>query len=123
LIKNGLFTLAQLQALGGVAPTVPTAPAGQVNLDWLRAFDVKIAWKHIFSERLTIAPSVAIYNMFNFANFDLPGNTLSGVLLGSAGTVNGTTYADHNANRVGVGSGVFAFGSPRQVEFGLRISF
>ena len=77
----------------------------------------------MLKEPLTIEPNVAIYNLFNFANFDLPGNTLSGLLLGSAGTVNGTNYADHNINRVGVGSGVFALGSPRQIEFGLRISF
>ena len=123
LIKNGLFTSAQLQALGGVAPQVPLAPTGQVDLAWLRAFDLKLAWSHAFKERLTIEPSVGIYNLFNFANFDLPGNTLSGLLLGSAGTVNGTNYLDHNVTRVGVGSGVFALGSPRQVEFGLRVSF
>jgi hypothetical protein len=123
LIKNGLFTLAQLQALGAVAPPAPQAPKGQVDLAWLRAFDLKVAWTYVFKERLTIEPSVGMYNLFNFANFDLPGNTLTGLLLGSAGTVNGTNHSDHNVNRVGVGSGVFALGAPRQVEFGLRISF
>jgi hypothetical protein len=123
LIKNGLFTLTQLQALGGVAPTVPLAPRDQVDLAWLRAFDLKIRWNHKFAERVTIGPNAALYNLFNFANFDLPGNILNGLLLGSAGTVNGTNYAAHNLNRVGVGSGVFALGSPRQVEFGLTITF
>jgi hypothetical protein len=91
-------------------------------LSWLRALDLKLAWTHAING-LTIEPNIAMYNLFNFANFDLPGNTLNGLLLGSAGTVNGTTYADHNVNPVGVGSGVFAFGSPRQIEFGLRINF
>jgi hypothetical protein len=77
-------------------------------LSWLRAFDFKLAWGHIFKEKLTIEPNVSLFNAFNFANFDLPGNTLTGLLLGSAGSVNGTTYTDHNVNRVGVGSGVFA---------------
>src|SRR6202043_2048366 len=31
LVSNGLMTLSQLQALGGVAPTLATAPANQVN--------------------------------------------------------------------------------------------
>jgi len=94
-----------------------------VDLSWLRAFDVKLAWSHTFKESLTIEPHMGVYNAFNFANFDMPGNRLTGLLLGSAGTVNGTTYADHNVNRVGVGTGVFALGSPRQLEFGLTISF
>jgi hypothetical protein len=123
LINNGLFTLAQLQALGAVAPRIPLAPKGQVDLAWLRAFDLKLAWTHVFKEKLTIEPSVGLYNLLNFANFDLPGNTMTGQLLGSAGSVDGTVYSDHNLNRVGVGSGVFALGSPRQLEFGLKISF
>jgi hypothetical protein len=123
LIKNGLFTLTQLQALGAVAPQVPLAPKGQVDLAWLRALDLKVEWSCVIKEKVTIEPSVGLYNLLNFANFDLPGNTLSGLLLGSAGTVNGTNHSDHNINRVGVGTGVFALGAPRQVEFGLRISF
>src|SRR6185437_9702925 len=65
LIQNGLFTLAQLQALGGVAPTVPLAPAGQVGLDPLKDLDLKLSWAHKFGERVTIEPSVGAYNIFN----------------------------------------------------------
>ena len=42
---------------------------------------------------------------------------------GAVGQINGTTYEGHNINRVGVGSGVYSLGAPRQIEFGLRISF
>lgn len=123
LIGSGLFTLAQLQALGGVAPTVPLAPSGQVGLGAVRAFDLKIAWSHTFNEKVKIEPSMGIYNLFNFSNFDLPPGTLSGLLVGGPGFVNGTTRKDRISNRVGVGTGVFGLGSPRTFEFGLKLSF
>ena len=59
----------------------------------------------------------------NFANFDLPGNALNGLLTGAAGQINGTTSEGHNITRVGVGTGVYSLGAPRQIEFGLRLSF
>jgi hypothetical protein len=44
-------------------------------------------------------------------------------LTGAGGQINGTTPAGHNVNRVGVGTGVYSLGAPRQIEFGLRLSF
>jgi carboxypeptidase family protein len=123
LIQNGLFTLAQLQNLGGVAPTLQLAPPGQVNLAWLRAFDMKLTWLYTFRERFKLQPSVGVYNLFNFGNFDLPSATLNGLLTGGVGQINGTDSIGHNINRVGVGTGVYALGSPRQIEFGLQFSF
>ncbi len=126
LIQNGLFTLAQMQALGGTingGKQLATAPAGQVNLDWLRAFDMTLSWNYNIKEKLTIRPSVGFYNLLNFANFDLPGSMLSGLLSGSAGTINGTDYAGHFTNRAGAGTGLNSLGTPRQIEFGLRVTF
>jgi hypothetical protein len=133
LIQNGLFTLQQLQQIGaaafgqpfgdGVAPSVPLAPPGDANLAWLRAFDTKFTWSHTFAERYTVQPSVGFYNLLNFANFDLPSATLDGLLTGGVGNINGTNANGHNITRVGVGTGVFALGSPRQIEFGLQFSF
>jgi hypothetical protein len=124
LISNGLMTLSQLQALGGVAQPIATAPANQVDFSWLRALDMKVAWRHTFKERLTVEPSVGFYNLLNFANFNLPPVTMSGLLTGTPGALNGTTPADNNAGfRVGNGTGVYAVGAPRQIEWGLRFTF
>jgi len=136
LIQNGMFNVQQLQALGAVAPHVclappvidaqcsaPSGPGNQVNLAWMRALDLKLSWRHTFREGLTIEPSVGFYNLFNFANFDLPAALLNGLLTGAAGQINGTTSVGHNVDRVGVGTGVYSLGAPRQLEFGLRLTF
>ena len=126
LISSGLFTLSELQALGGTingGGKLATAPPGQVNLDWLRAFDMTLSWNYNIKEKLTIRPSVGFYNLLNFANFDLPGSALSGALNGGTGSVNGTDYAGHFTNRAGAGTGLNSLGTPRQIEFGLRVTF
>jgi hypothetical protein len=122
LINAGLFTQAQLMALGAHPTPLSTAPADEADMRGMRAFDLTLAWEGRFRERFTIAPSVGFYNLFNFANFDLPGNALSGSLTGSSGSINGTSNATR-PDRVGVGTGVFALGSPRVVEFGLKVTF
>jgi hypothetical protein len=135
LVQNGLFTPTQLAQLGGVAPTLDAAPSNQANFTWLRAFDLKLSYRHTFADRLTVEPSVGFYNLFNFSNFNLPPNTLSGILYGAgSGSINGTTThssgCDPNAGgcgndayRVGNGTGVYSLGAPRQLEFGMRFTF
>jgi hypothetical protein len=123
LIQNGLMTAAQLTALGGVAPFVPLAPLDQVNLSWLRALDATVSWTYSIKERFKIQPSVGFFNLPNFANFDLPESMMSGLLNGAPGSINGTNYAGHFVNRVGVGTGVYALGQPRVIEWGLKFMF
>jgi hypothetical protein len=140
LVGANFFTAAQLIALGAttpgacdangdpINPTQPSclaaAPGNNVGLGWLKSFDLTFAWPIKIRERFAIEPSVSAFNVFNFANFDGPTNKLLGILGGgSAGFVNGATVANRASNRIGVGSGVFAVGAPRQMEFGLKITF
>jgi hypothetical protein len=142
LVANGLFTPQQLGvgnplclnnpnsvsagAACAVAPSVPLAPQGEVGLTWLKTFDASLTWVgrvNIKDRPLSIEPSVSFYNLFNFANFNIPGNVLSGILTGGVGSINGTTYANASSVRVGVGTGVFSLGAPRTIEFGLKLSF
>ena len=123
LINSGLFTLAQLQALGGVATHVAPVVPGQVGLGWLKAFDLEFSWVgHFWHERLTLQPSVNFYNLFNFSNFDSAANALTGQLNGTPGSINGTVQAGR-PDRIGAGTGVFAFGAPRTIEWGLKLQF
>lgn len=123
LIDNGLFTLGQLQLLQGVQQAVPFAPANEANMAWLKALDVSLGWKYKIMDRVQIEPGVSFFNVINFANFDSPANPLSGALSGTLGSVNGTPGQQPASNRVGLGSGVFALGSPRALEFSFKLSF
>jgi Carboxypeptidase regulatory-like domain len=142
LVSQGLFTAQQLGAGNqlcvnnpsgvsagaacGVAPTLSPVVPGEVGLTWLKTFDMSLTWigkVNVKERELSFEPSVSFYNLFNFANFNIPGNVLSGILTGGAGSLNGTTYADANSVRVGVGTGVFALGAPRTIEFGLKLTF
>jgi len=123
LINNGLFTLAELQALGGVQQQVPLAPANEAGMAWLKAFDLSLNWKYRLKERVDFEPGVSFFNVMNFANFDGPNLPLTGVLSGTSGSVNGTPGEQPNAYRLGLGSGVFSLGSPRVIEFSLKVSF
>jgi hypothetical protein len=136
LINNNVFTLAQLQALGGVAsPALPVVP-GQVNNSWFRGTDMEFSYVAHIKERFTLTPSVSLFNIFNFSNFDSAGNALVGTLNQSAGSINGTGFEPINSadptgpqttllrpDRIGVGSGAFNFGSPRVIEWGLKLQF
>ncbi len=123
LINDGLFTLGQLQQLGGVQQQVPLAPANEANMGWLKALDLSLNWIYKIKDRVDVEPGVSFFNVMNFANFDGPNNPLSGSLTGTLGSVNGTPGQQPSTNRLGLGSGVFALGSPRVIEFSLKVRF
>jgi hypothetical protein len=131
LVTAGLFSQAQLTSLGAVTPTLALAPANQVGVSPLFTFDAHLSWElrltkvmHALPERVVLEPQIALYNVFNFHNYDPFGNELSGVMTGSAGTVNGTSKsARANLITPGSASGVNWYAVPRQAEFGVKLSF
>jgi Carboxypeptidase regulatory-like domain len=142
LVSQGLFTAAQLGAGNqlcvnnpnsasagaacAVAPALSPVVPGEVGLTWLKTFDMSLTWignVTVRERQLSFQPSVSFYNLLNFANFNIPGNVLSGILTGSPGSLNGTTYANANSQRIGVGTGVFSLGAPRTIEFGMKLTF
>jgi hypothetical protein len=125
LIGAGLMTATQLQTLGLVAPTVAAAPSNQLPFTWLKDFDFKVAWRYTFKERFTIEPSVGFFNIFNFANYSLPPNTLNGWVTAGSNSINTTPSNSLSAQsyRLGLGTGVFAQGAPRATEWGLKFEF
>ncbi len=128
LINAGLFTAAQLSALGAVMPMVNQAPPNEANNGWLRDLDLNLNWRYKIKERVELQPGIGFFNLMNFANFDPPKNTINGVLSTAgqtpiSGFVNGTAGQQPNNLRVGLGSGVFGTGAPRVLEFSLKLNF
>lgn len=76
---------------------------------------------------LTVKECWRIFPLLDGANcrYNGPSNLIGGVLDGAAGSVAGigTTKATRGAFETGLGSGVFAIGAPRSMEFGFKISF
>ncbi len=125
LVNAGLVTSDQMVKLGGVMEPVAAAPAGQVaNPPSLNA-GILLGWVLRPSKRwasapenLTLEPTVSIFNVFNFSNWDVLSNELNGGAL----SVNGTTRANRT-NKIYMGSGVYSIGAPRTFEFGLKVMF
>jgi hypothetical protein len=132
LVTSLLFTSSQLVALGAVTPIIQTPPAGSVTPQWLKTLSMRLAWPIKVREGLTVEPSFSAYNALNVANFDAPQSLLSGILDASPGrSVNNSTsgcgnlpnFCTARSNRVGLGSGVYSLGAPRQLEFGVHVTF
>jgi len=123
--------------MGGTLEPLAVPTQHLAGLGWYKTFDLRLTWEHQLGERVTIAPSVSLFNMFNFANFDMPGYTQSGFLSYGAGSValGATTVQPQNTvggnasgasgrtNRSTLGPNMNASGAPRSVEWGVKVSF
>lgn len=118
LVDAGLFTSTQLQQLGAVITSVAPAPTNAVGNDSFFTTDVRLSWRYRPAEWITIEPMFEVFNLFNVANYA----PLSSSLDGGPGDPNGTTVANR-PTRVGQGSGSFAPGGQRSIQFGVRVSW
>jgi hypothetical protein len=134
LTNAGLFTGSQLVALGAVGPFVQPPPGHFAEATWLKTMDLRISRPFQVGERVSLVPNFSVLNVFNWANFGGAGNQLSGILNGAPGSSlnnassagycgNSTAFCTSRLDRVLPGSGTYANGAPRQLEFGLRITF
>jgi Carboxypeptidase regulatory-like domain len=139
LVNSGLFTGQQLISLGAYSPLIQSAPGQALpghyaEQTWLKTMDLHLSRPFQAGERFSVEPNFSVFNVFNWANFGGPGNRLSGILNGAPGTsLNNASSAGYcgsssalcssRLDRVLPGSGTFANGAPRQMEFGVRVIF
>jgi len=130
-----VMTNSDMAALGWVMPTLPSVAPNASSIPWLKTFDLRAAWPIKVGEHLVIEPSASAFNILNFSNAFLPGNlpgasmfpgpnpTLAPNGILAPGVVGGVTPASLTPFRPGLQSGTFATGAPRQLEFGVRVTF
>jgi len=134
LVNSNLFTAQQLVALGAYAPLIQSLPGHAATATWLKTMDLRLSWPLPIGDRVKLEPNVSAFNLFNWANFGGAGNQLSGVLNGAPGSsLNNSsstgycgssgTFCTSRLDRVLQGSGTYADGAPRQLEFGVRVTF
>ncbi len=134
LANSGLFSGQQLIALDAYSPLIQALPGHAAEATWLKTMDLRLSRPFQVGERVKLEPNVSLFNVFNWANFGGAGNQLSGVLNGAPGSSlnnassggycgTSTTFCTARLDRVLAGSGTYANGAPRQIEFGLRITF
>ena len=125
-----VLTQGDLSALGWVMPTLSGVAPQAVGIPWLKSMDLKISRSFTVKDKVTIEPSAAVFNVFNFWNAfpagNLPGPSLlpgqNGLLAPNVvgGVVPGSSLTPF---RNSFQSGTFALGAPRQFEFGLCVTF
>ncbi len=128
LVASGVITQAQLVALGGTVQPLAPAPAKALEVGMVKEIDANFQWAlkiPKLGEAASLIPSVAFYNVANFANYSGPsGQLLNASDAGISGFVNGpSTFADRGQYRTERGSGTFNLGGPRTAEFQLKLNF
>jgi hypothetical protein len=132
LVSAGLFSGPQLGALGAVMPTIQNNVGATPT--WLKTIDLRFSWPLHIGDRFVLEPHANVFNVLNLANFGGAGRQLSGVLDASPGTSynnatvsgvcgNAVAFCTSRLDRITAGSGTFGIGAPRQIDFGVRVTF
>ena len=124
LIDAGLMTADDLRGLGAVVQPLTAAPAhNRGNPNFINT-DMRLSRPIKIRERVTIEPQVDIFNLFNVANYEsMITSELNGQAGSPNGTVSGVTPLNGGLGRVGSGSGSFAPGTQRALQFNVRVTF
>jgi hypothetical protein len=127
LLTNGIFTPAQLQALGGVQQPIAPAPAHPFANPMFRQVDASVLYPikiPFLGEGRSLQPGVAVYNVGNFGNYKLPTTFGALTAAGETNFVNGPNdFPTKNSDRITRGSGTYSAGTPRSIEFQLKFLF
>jgi hypothetical protein len=137
LVDSNLISASEMLALGAVLPTIQGGqglPLHFAQATWLKTMDLRLSRPFQVGERVKVEPNFSMFNVFNWANFGGAGNQLNGALNGAPGSSfnnassggycgNSTAFCTSRLDRVLAGSGSYANGAPRQMDFGVRITF
>ncbi|HEY0308049.1 MAG TPA: carboxypeptidase-like regulatory domain-containing protein [Acidobacteriaceae bacterium] len=132
LVSSGLLTAAQMTQLGAVTPTLGAAPSYAYPNPTFRQVDITVSYPigrgvlHFLPKSVSLEPSIAFYNAFNFSNYSTFNGAVGTLLIDSsqAGSVNSPYDATvRNDSRTVRGTGSFSDGSPRSTEFQLKLNF
>jgi len=125
LVNAGLFTAAQLHALGAEVPTIPLAPLNNPN-PWhnLLTTDLRLDRPIRFRERVQVSPYVDFINLFNHAPPDVYPLGSAGLLAARFGSLN-FDYANAPAGRKAsdLDSQRSRLNPTRKVQIGVRVDF
>ncbi len=132
LVSSGLFTAAQLSAIGAVTPTLGAAPSYAFPNPTFRQVDITVSYPvghaliHFLPESVSLEPAIAFYNAFNFANYSAFSGPTGQLLIDSSGA--GSVSSPYSASirnnaRTVRGIGTFSDGAARQTEFQLKMNF
>ncbi len=134
LVTAGLANSADLKTIGLAMPYISAhvAPGELLPSNFMDA-DLSIARPIKLGERFRITPRIDVFNVFNFANYDPPGNVMSGTLLtnyvpgaatdyGLSNSLTDTTMGNRS-RKYGLNTGPFAAGIARAFQFDIGFTF